>query len=107
MDGAWFSEVQVLLGAVLFLRLRFQTHPLDLNYPEFYERRKESFEERLRWLARAEESDLRQEVESIWEKYFDVQNSEIVWNLFKDVNECTVSFSPFLSHFPVSNKGTF
>lgn len=78
-----------------------------MNYPEFYERRRDELDHRLHWLEGATEDEIRHEMNVIWENFFDVTNSEILWELFSGIDQCLVSLAVYLNSFLVGICNVF
>lgn len=63
-----------------------------MNFQEFYENRKEKFEERFNEILEATFENLELRIRQNYALNRDIQNSEISWEIFGDLDQIIVSF---------------
>ncbi|KAK6753836.1 hypothetical protein RB195_013056 [Necator americanus] len=64
-----------------------QANPIDLNSRALYENRREIFDERFTWLETAAESEIEDVIRTTWDAQHLLENSEINWELFENVDD--------------------
>ncbi|ETN69960.1 VRR-NUC domain protein [Necator americanus] len=64
-----------------------QANPIDLNSRALYENRREIFDERFTWLETAVESEIEDVIRTTWDAQHLLENSEINWELFENVDD--------------------
>ncbi len=67
-----------------------QSHPLDLNDPDFFHRRAEKMREKLKWLKRAKKVEIERELEETWMEHFD-KISLVHWDKFEGLEPIKVN----------------
>ena len=90
---------------------KYQCHPLDFWSAEFFERRKEKFQEHFATLKALSEDSMDDLIAEAWSKHREYGCVGLSWELFTDVNQCQrcvacITPAPLVSVFEVFVKDT-